>query len=95
VSVHLIITFVVKRESVAAFRSILADVKATLPTVPGCNAVKIFNDSTHGHLFVLVERWDSEAAHRHHIDQVVSSGAWDRIASHLETTPVSSYYREM
>jgi quinol monooxygenase YgiN len=92
VSTNVIVMFKSKPEKVAAFAALMAAVKNELPKVEGCIAVRIFNDRHNPCEFVLVETWASEAAHKQHIDRVVSSGGWDHIASHLADGPISSYY---
>ena len=94
-SIHLIITFEASSEKLASFRQILQQVKADLPGVPGCRAVRIFNSTTNERVFTLVETWDSESAHRAHIERVIRSGAWERIRGHLVSDPLSSYLREV
>ena len=94
-TIHLIITFQASDEHLAAFAQLLQRVKADLPQVPGCRAVRIFNSTTDERIFTLVETWESESAHRAHIERVVQSGAWDRIRAHLVADPISNYLREV
>jgi quinol monooxygenase YgiN len=92
VSTNVIVMFRSLPEKLAAFSAIMAGVKNDLPRVEGCIAVHVFNDNNDPCAFTLVETWESEAAHKRHIDGVVSSGGWSHIASHLASDPVSSYY---
>ena len=94
-SIHLIITFEATAEKLASFQQILQQVKADLPGVPGCQAVRIFNSTSNERVFTLVETWDCESAHRAHIESVVRSGAWERIRGHLVGDPLSNYLREL
>ena len=94
-STNVIITFKSKPEKLAAFTEILGGVKAGLPKVDGCIAVSIFNDTQDPCVFTLVETWQSEAAHKKHIEGVVSSGGWSHIASHLACDPSSSYFKAL
>ena len=94
-SVRLIITFTARPEKQAEFANLLQQVKHTLPTVPGCYAVNVFNGVADPNVFTLVEHWDSEASHRRHIEEVVRSGGWAQVAAHLAGDPVSSYFREI
>ena len=94
-SIHLIVTFEASGEKLASFRQILQQVKADLPGVPGCQAVRIFNSTANERVFTLVETWDSEGAHRAHIESVIRSGAWERIRGHLVRDPLSNYLREL
>jgi quinol monooxygenase YgiN len=91
----LIVTFEASAEKLQAFRQILQQIKADLPQVPGCKAVRIFNSTTNERVFTLVETWESESAHRAHIERVIQTGAWEHIRAHLVTDPLSSYLREV
>jgi quinol monooxygenase YgiN len=93
--IHLIVTFEASAEKLPAFRQILQQVKAELPQVPGCKAVRIFKSTTNERVFTLVETWESESAHRAHIERVIQTGAWEHIRAHLVTDPLSSYLREV
>ncbi len=93
--IHLIVTFEASSEKLAAFRQILQQVKTDLPQAPGCQAVRIFNSTSNERVFTLVETWDSENAHRAHIERVVQSGGWEHIRAHLVSDPLSSYLREV
>ena len=93
-SVQLIITFNVAAGKLPAFVEIMRQVQSSLPQVAGCNAVRIFHGTNDEHVFVLVETWESEQAHRAHIENVVRSGAWDHLRAHLTRDPVSGYYSE-
>ncbi len=93
--IHLIVTFEASGEKLAAFRQILQQVKTDLPQVSGCQAVRIFNSTANERVFTLVETWESESAHRAHIEHVVRSGGWEHIRAHLVSDPLSSYLREV
>jgi quinol monooxygenase YgiN len=93
-SVQLIITLEVAAGKLPAFMQIMRQVKSSLPQVPGCQSVRIFNGATDEHVFVLVETWESAEAHRTHINDVIESGGWDQLRSHLACDPVSGYYFE-
>ncbi|MES2934714.1 MAG: antibiotic biosynthesis monooxygenase family protein [Pseudomonadota bacterium] len=92
--INVIITFTTKPESAIQFSTMLAQVKQALPTVDGCKSVRLFAAIDNPCTFTLLEEWESEAKHKSHLEQVVSSGAWDAIAAHLATDPVSHYYIE-
>ena len=94
-SVQLIVTFNVAAEKLSAFVQIMQQVKSSLPRVPGCEAVRIFNSTSDPRVFVLVETWESEHAHRVHIRSVIDSGGWDHLRSHLACDPASGYYAEV
>lgn len=92
-STNVIITFKSKPEKLVAFMEILKGVKNDLPNVEGCTAVRIFNDINEPCTFTLVETWQSESAHKKHIEAFVASGGWGHVASHLACDPVSGYYK--
>lgn len=94
-SVNLVISFKVKDEKLQSFRSIMDDVKENLPSVQGCQTVKILNNTENPLQFTLVERWDSKEIHGNYIKGMVSSGKWSVIAEHLQEDPVSGYYSEI
>lgn len=90
-----IITFTAKPEMAADFKGILESVQEDLPKVEGCESVQIFCDKANSNVFTLVEAWESESAHKKHIEGVIASGGWDAIAAHLQSDPVSSYYSRL
>lgn len=93
--IKLIITFETKPDSVEPFAALMTQVKQDLPKIAGCRGVRIFQGKENRNIFTLLEDWDSEAAHKVHINQVISSGAWEKnIAIHLTKQPVSHYYTE-
>ncbi|MES2952730.1 MAG: antibiotic biosynthesis monooxygenase family protein [Pseudomonadota bacterium] len=91
---QMIITFETKPEMAASFAALLEQVKRDLPAVPGCRSVRLFAASGNPCVFMLLEDWESASQHQHHIDTVVSSGAWATLAAHLAKEPVSHYYTE-
>lgn len=94
--VKLIITFETKPDAVTAFTTLLEQVRQDLPKVAGCKGVRVFLGKDNPRVFTLVEDWESESAHKAHINQVIASGAWEKhIAIHLTKPPVSYYYTEL
>ncbi len=93
-SVQLIITFTVAAGKLPEFAPIMQQLKSSLPRVPGCQGVRMFNGMTDDHVFVLIETWESAEAHRAHIAHVIESGGWDHLRAHLECDPVSGYYAD-
>lgn len=90
-----IVSFKVKPEMSKGFEQVLETVKVDLPNVNGCESVQIFRDKINSNVFTLVEAWESESAHKKHIEGVIASGGWEAIASHLECDPSSSYYSRL
>ncbi len=41
---------------------------------------------------VIVEEWVSEDLHKKHVEELVSSGVWGNIVSHLSEDPITGYY---
>ncbi len=93
-STQIIVTFEAKPESAASLSALLEQVKRDLPTVPGCQSVRLFSATDNPCIFTLLEHWDSASQHQRHIEHVVSSGAWATLAAHLAKEPVSHYYME-
>jgi quinol monooxygenase YgiN len=94
-SVKLIITFQVKEERLEAFLQLLQEVKVALPKVDGCQGIQLFQSSEHKQTITLLESWQSVEKHKSHIEKVISSGDWEKIASHLSDEPVSDYLHEL
>jgi quinol monooxygenase YgiN len=94
-SIHLIVTFIAKTERRSAFVEMLKEVRTDLMQAPGCEAAKVFCNTTDPNVFTLMEMWESEARHRAHLDSIISSGAWDAMSNHLASAPSSGYYREL
>lgn len=93
--IKVIITFETKADASSQFSALLEQLKQDLPKVNGCRAVSVFAASDNPCLFTLLEEWDSALMHKMHIEQVISSGAWERIAVYLAKDPVSHYYSEL
>ncbi|MEY4564257.1 MAG: hypothetical protein RLZZ618_3534 [Pseudomonadota bacterium] len=93
--VHLVINFNILPERRDSFIAVLKGVKASLPTVPGCQGVQVYHHLDAPLNFTLVETWDSREVHGQHVQHLVASGQWDGIASHFATEPVSSYAVEL
>jgi quinol monooxygenase YgiN len=90
-----VITFRAKPEKLAAFSDVIHSVKAALPNVPGCKAVRAMQGTDDPCLFTLVETWISEDRHREHIAGLMADGSWSQVATLLEGEPESRYYAEM
>ncbi|CUI09303.1 hypothetical protein BN2497_13383 [Janthinobacterium sp. CG23_2] len=86
-----IITFTTRPEAASDFRAMLDNVKRDLPAVAGCRGVDIFRASDDPAVFTLVEQWDSEQAHKKHIETLTASGGWDVIAAFLLEPPSGRY----
>lgn len=93
--VNLIISFKIRPEKLESFTGIMKTVKATLPSVPGCQGVKVYRNPNDPLLFTLVETWDSKEMHGKHIQGLKDSGQWDVIVQHFSADPVGNYYEEL
>lgn len=89
---NLIITFYVKPTELEAFEKMLAEVKQNLPKVPGCEKVDIYKHQDQKNVFTLVEQWSTREAHGKHVENMLSSGAWEKIETQLLQSPVSGYF---
>lgn len=94
-SVVQIITFRAKPEKLAQFTDLMQSLKATLPSVPGCEAVRIHQGTDDPCAFTLVETWITEDRHREHIAELQKSGAWSDVAALLAGEPASGYFVEV
>lgn len=94
-SINVIVTFEATPEKASELANLLNQAKRTLPEVEGCKGVSLFNSRKNPCMFTLVEEWESDRQHQAHIANVVSSGAWAHIASHLAADPVSDYHLEL
>lgn len=92
---QLIVSFVAKPERVSDFLALLQNVKTSLPKVPGCEAVTMYQDEERPTRFVLVETWASREQHQAHVRDMQRLGHWDALVSHLSTDPVYSYHRKL
>ncbi|ATQ77434.1 antibiotic biosynthesis monooxygenase [Massilia violaceinigra] len=90
-----IITFTTRPEAASDFRAMLENLKRDLPAVAGCRGVSIFRAKDDPAVFTLVEQWDSEQAHKAHIDRLTGSGGWDAIAACLLEPPSGRYVSQL
>ncbi|HKU36989.1 MAG TPA: antibiotic biosynthesis monooxygenase family protein [Polyangiales bacterium] len=94
-NINVVVTFKVQASKIDAFRELMDSVKTHLPTVSGCDGVRIMQSVEDPRLFTLVERWDSKEKHRTHIAMLVASGQWERIREYLAAEPLSHYAAEL
>lgn len=93
--INVILSFKIRPDKVESFTSLMKTVKVTLPSVPGCQTVKVYRSPNDPLLFTLVETWDSKEIHAKHIQGLKDSGQWDAIAEYFTADPVSNYYEEL
>lgn len=94
-SVHLIISFRIRPERLAPFTELLEGVKASLPAVPGCTGVQVFQAVDDPLAFTLVEAWQNADLHGRHVQAMQESGQWAAVAQHLSADPVSAWFHPL
>jgi len=92
--INVIISFQALPERINDFTELLDEVRRELPKVPGCLGARVFRHEDQPGGFTLFETWASRAQHAAHIEQVVASGRWAHVLSHLAENPVSHYCSE-
>lgn len=94
-TINVIITFKSKPEKLTEFVNLLNQAKTDLPKVAGCEVFRVFNDVNDPCTFSLVETWTSEIDHKNNFENMVASGFWSYLATHLACDPTSGYYKEL
>lgn len=94
-STYLFISFEARPEAACDFATLLGQVQAQLPSVPGCRGVRVFAHAEHAQRFSVLEEWDCAASHQAHIGRVIASGEWERIRAHLSADPTSAYLHDI
>ena len=93
-SIQLIVIFKIKPEKLASFLEIMKEVKKSLSQVKGCKKVQILQANDDKYTMSLIETWQSIDMHKIHIKNIIESGDWKYILSHLREDPISQYYYE-
>lgn len=94
-NIHLIVQFKAQQAHRARFIELLQSVKTSLPGVPGCRGVQVYQDLQDPLAFTVVESWDSQDLHAAHLRALIDSGQWAVIAALLATEPVSRYQQAL
>lgn len=94
-NIHVLVTFETKPENAQAFSTILSRISKALTSISGCAQAKASVCKDNPSRFMIFEEWQSQDAHKAHIETVVASGAWDEIAMHLAAVPVTHYYQTL
>ena len=94
-SIQVIVSFCAQHEKLSAFHQLLRDVAHQLPQVAGCEAARVFYDTSDHARVTLVETWASRQHHEAQLARIVASGAWDHVRSHLACEPNLGYYAEL
>jgi quinol monooxygenase YgiN len=93
-SITLLVTLVVKPESIPEIARTLEEVKSYLPKVDGCESVRICRGLDDPTTFTLIESWSSRAKHEAYQRGVAEAGGWGHFLCHLASDPVSVYYED-
>lgn len=94
-NINVLVIFETKPESTTIFAALLTSISNELPNVSGCIHALARVCTENPQRFIIFEEWESQDAHAVHIAKVVASGAWEDIAKHLTSAPVSHYYQHL
>ncbi|VAW70143.1 hypothetical protein MNBD_GAMMA10-2598 [hydrothermal vent metagenome] len=94
-SISFIIKFEVKEDAKAEFSSVMNNVRLNLPESRGCISVDIHRGSENESSYILVEKWETREFHEKHVEGLLSSGEWEKMASLLSEEPTGEYYTKM
>ncbi len=72
-------------------RSRLGAAVPRLGDLDGCRGGSLYNDMDDADLFVLVEHWDSRAAHEAYLARLEADGTMDQLRPLLEGDPARRY----
>lgn len=93
-SITLLVTLVVKPESLPEIARTLEEVKSYLPKVDGCESVRICRGLDDPTTFTLIESWSGREKHEQYQRGVAEAGGWGHFLRHLASDPVSVYYED-
>lgn len=94
-NINVLVIFETKPESAQDFSALLEKISKELSAVNGCIHAQARVCTDNPQQFMIFEEWRSKDAHKAHIETVVSSGAWDKIAQHLAAAPITHYYQQL
>jgi quinol monooxygenase YgiN len=83
------VTFKPKSEHLTAFTEAMQSVKNELPSVDGCEGVRVMTHHDDPAVFMLIEDWESADKHAAHINNLVASGEWAGLEKMLAEQPTS------
>jgi len=89
-----LVTFKPKLESLEDFGTLMASVKADLPSAEGCNRVRVLRSVEQPPAFVLIEDWESKDLHAAYVAGLVETGAWAKVEAMLTEPPASAILDE-
>lgn len=94
-NINVLVTFETKPESTQTFAELLKNISNDLPNVDGCHHAQAKVCADNPHRFMMLESWQSKEVHAAHLNKIIASGAWEKIALHLSAAPVSHYYQDV
>ncbi|MEP5267745.1 MAG: antibiotic biosynthesis monooxygenase [Lentilitoribacter sp.] len=84
-----VVTFRPKSEHLTAFTEAMQSVKNELPSVEGCEGVRVMTHHDDPTVFMLIEDWENADKHEAHINNLVASGKWAGLEEMLAEQPTS------
>lgn len=93
--IELVVIFETKPESTHVFAKLIKLASQQLPNIQGCLHATAKVCEHNPNQFLILEHWESKEAHVTHLNHLINSGAWEELAQHLSTDPVSHYYRDL
>lgn len=89
-STHIVaVTFKPKPEHLETFARAMQSVKTDLPTVSGCESVRVMKHRGDPSVFLLIEDWKNAELHAAHLARLAASGAWAELEQLLSEKPSS------
>jgi quinol monooxygenase YgiN len=84
------VTFRPKPEHLTAFTGVMKSIKNELPSINGCEGVRVMTHHDDPMVFMLIEDWESSDQHTAHINNLVASGEWADLEQMLAEQPTST-----
>ena len=90
-SINAVVILKAKEDKRGSFEEIMKNSKPKLLASDGCLSVQMFQDNEDPNTFVLIEEWESQEKHKAYFGELIKSGDWDKMSSHLASEPDSRY----
>ncbi len=94
-SINAVVILSTHEDNSESFKEIMKNSKQKLLASDGCISVQMFQDSDDPNTFVLIEEWESQEKHRAYFGELIKSGEWEKMSSHLASEPSSRYCSAM
>jgi quinol monooxygenase YgiN len=91
------VTLIVKLRAHPGSGAALRDLLDPLPAendIPGCLGWEVYSNKADPDEVLLLERWQTAADHKAHLDRAAASGAFDHIFAHVRQAE-RAYYTEV